>query len=218
MQREFRFIQGELRAEQDGEKQYLTGYAARFNVLSQDLGYFRERIAPGAFTRSLQEKADVRKLINHDPNLVLGRTKAGTLELSEDDKGLKFRFEMPDTSYARDLMESVRRGDINECSFGFMVRKQTWMEDDDPEEESCIRELNDVDLFDVSTVTYPAYPETNSKIDRSQAAYEMRSLFPDGLPMEIQQHLESRKKENGAEEQNNWKQQAEMRLKLAEVS
>lgn len=188
--REFRSLRArELRAEtaKDG-KRYLSGYAALYNNLSEDLGWgMRERIIPGAFTRALKEKQDVRHLINHDPNLVLGRTKAGTTELSEDSKGLKFRTLMPDCGYANDLFESVSRGDIDECSFGFMAVRTAWIEEPDPDDEKVqrtIRELHDVDLFDVSTVTYPAYPGTSTMVERS--------LFPDGVPAEIRSRIQHR--------------------------
>jgi len=153
-------------------------------VLSSDLGYFRERILPGAFTRALKEKQDVRHLVNHDANLVLGRTKSGTTELSEDKKGLSFRTLLPDTSYARNLAESVKRGDIDECSFGFIAQKTNWIQDDTLADESMqnIRELVDCDLFDISSVTFPAYPQTNTGL-------ASRSLFPDGVPAEIRSHV-----------------------------
>lgn len=190
MLREFRSIKArELRAEkgEDG-KQYLTGYAATFNTLSSDLGWFRERIMPGAFGRALREQQDVRHLKNHDPNLVLGRTKSGTLELSEDTKGLQFRTLMPDTTYANDLMASVARGDIDECSFGFSAIRTVWIDEPDPDDPTgkamrCIRELHDLDLFDISTVTYPAYPNTSAAMERS--------LFPDGMPAEVRSHMPS---------------------------
>lgn len=190
MLREFRSLKArELRAEKSDEgKRYLSGYAANYNVLSDDLGWgMRERIMPGAFTRAIKEKQDVRHLINHDPTLVLGRTKAGTTELSDDAKGLKFRTELPDTSYAADLYASVDRGDIDECSFGFVAVRTAWIEEPDPEDEKrirCIRELHDVDLFDVSTVTYPAYPGTNT-----EAARSLRLLWPDGVPAEVRSHM-----------------------------
>lgn len=185
MVREFRSLEArELRAEKaDDGKLYLSGYAAVYNTLA-DLGWLQERIAPGAFTRALTEEQDVRHLINHDPNLVLGRTKSGTTVLSEDAKGLKFRTVLPDTQYAKDLYESVSRGDIDECSFGFVAVRTVWIEEPDPDDEKCqrsIRELHDVDLFDVSTVTYPAYPGTSSAADRS--------LFPDGVPAEVRSHM-----------------------------
>lgn len=160
MKREARFIShAELRTTSDGQ---ITGYAAVFNSLSEDLGGFRERIIPGAFRRTIKT-ADVRALINHDPNLVLGRTSAGTLTLEEDANGLKFACKMPAISYASDLMVSIRRGDISQCSFGFSMVEDRWNGD--------IRELVDVDLFDVSAVTYPAYPDT------SVQARELREKF-----------------------------------------
>ena len=190
MLREFRSMKvRELRAEKtDDGKRYLNGYAALYNVLSEDLGWrMRERIMPGAFTRAIEERHDVRHLINHDPSLVLGRTKAGTTDLSEDSKGLKFRTELPDTSYAGDLFASVQRGDIDECSFGFVAVKTAWIDAQDPDNpdyQRSIRELYDVDLFDISTVTYPAYPGTNTTAERS-----LRALWPDGVPAEIRSHM-----------------------------
>jgi len=180
--REFRLtITGELRAETQDDKQFISGYAAVFNSLSEEMWGFREKIMPGAFSRTLRENADVRQLINHDSNLVLGRTKAGTLELSEDTVGLKFRCQMPKTSYAADLMESIKRGDVTQCSFGFMTRKQAWIENDT--DETSIRELHDVDLFDTSVVTFPAYPDTSVSSQR-----ELRQRFPDGIPGDIREH------------------------------
>lgn len=179
----------ELRADKgDDGRRYLSGYAATYNTLSSDLGWgLRERIIPGAFKRAVTEKQDVMHLVNHDPTAILGRTESGTTVLSEDSKGLAFRtlINEEDPS-AVALYSQVLRGDINQCSFGFQAVRTTWVEEPDPENEKdmrCIRELHDVDLFDVSTVTYPAYPKTNTNAERS-AAME-RSMFPDGVPMEI---------------------------------
>jgi len=174
----------ELRAEEKAGKRYLTGYAATYNVLSSDLGGFVERVMPGAFTRSLKEGQDVRHLINHDPNLVLGRTKAGTTVLTEDSTGLRFHTLLPEVGYATNLFESVRRGDINECSFGFVAIRQAWIDEPDPADRQrmrSIRELHDVDLFDVSVVTYPAY-------DGTTAGVSERALFPVGIPLEVRSH------------------------------
>lgn len=190
--REIRHLKAiEFRADQKDGKNSITGYAAVFNSLSEEMGWFgfRERVMAGAFKRTLEEKADVRGLINHDPNLVLGRTASKTLTLEEDDKGLKFSCDLPDTSYARDLMESIRRGDVSQCSFGFIVRKQTWIEN---KGEEPIRELNDVDLFDVSVVTYPAYADTSVAAERS--------LFPDGLPEDVRAHAKREKRGPGGDE------------------
>jgi|SRR5579884_2803310 len=176
----------EFRAEQDGDKTFISGYAARFNQASDPakLGY-AEVIKPGAFSRALKEKQDVRALINHEPSKILGRSTANTLSLSEDENGLKWRCEMPNTSYARDLMESIKRGDVSQCSFGFRAQKQAWVEPT-AKDGVMTRELHDVDLFDVSAVTFPVYDGTSVGQSR---ALEMRSLFPDGVPEDVTEHV-----------------------------
>ena len=155
---EKRAVVAELRVAQDQEN-LLTGYSAVYNVWSNSMVGFEERITEGAFDRAIEEQQDVRALWNHDPNFVLGRTKSGTLKLSSDSHGLKVDINPPDTQWAKDLVESVRRGDVDQMSFGFIVRKDKWYEDRDT--GIAKRELIDVDLFDVSPVTYPAYPETS---------------------------------------------------------
>src|SRR5262245_2558056 len=114
----------ELRAEgADGERPLIVGYAAVFESLSEDLGGFRERIRPDAFTRSLQEGADVRALVDHDPSRVLGRNKAGTLRLRTDTRGLLVEIDPPNTTAGRDIVESIRRGDVDGMSFAFRTPK-----------------------------------------------------------------------------------------------
>lgn len=164
--RESRIAAFDLEVRADGENgaERIHGHAAVFNTLSEDLGGFREKIAPGAFSKTIQE-ADVRALFNHDPNFVLGRNKAGTLDLSEDETGLKTVIDLPDTTFARDLKESVKRGDINQMSFGFRVvgeNGELW--EQDAETNMQIRTLLEVELFDVSLVTYPAYPDTDAGV------------------------------------------------------
>lgn len=155
----------ELRAE-PGERPKIVGYAAVFNQLSEDLGGFVEVIRPGAFKRALAEGADVRALWNHDPNHVLGRTTAGTLRLVEDDYGLRFEADPPDTQWARDLLESIRRGDVTGTSFAFRAREDRWgTQDGQP-----LRELHDVDLFDVGPVTFPAYRTTTVAVRAREQA------------------------------------------------
>ena len=148
---EFRVGMGE------DKKPVITGHAAMFNKLSEILFDFREKIAPGAFTKSIK-KDDVRALFNHDPNYVLGRNLAKTLKLSEDDLGLAIEIDPPDTQWARDLQESIRRGDISQMSFGFHTIKDEWFFE---KGKIPIRTLTEVQLFDVSPVTYPAYPSTS---------------------------------------------------------
>jgi HK97 family phage prohead protease len=118
--REMRFIHfAELRAESaESEAPHIRGYAALFDTWSEDLGWFREKIQPGAFADTIKE-ADIRALWNHDPNYVLGRNKSDTLQLREDEKGLAVDITPPDTQWARDLMTSMKRRDINQMSFAF---------------------------------------------------------------------------------------------------
>ena len=135
--------------ESDSDDMMLEGYAAVYNS-ETDLGHFREVIRPGAFDDVLDN--DVRALINHDPNLILGRTTNGTLELSVDERGLKYKVKLGDQQYAKDFYESVKRGDISQSSFAFTIDKQSW------NEERTVRSVDKVrQLLDVSPVTYPAY-------------------------------------------------------------
>jgi HK97 family phage prohead protease len=153
------FPLGELRVAGEGETRRITGHAAVFNQLSEDLGWFREKIEPGAFRQTIAGD-DIRALQNHDPNYVLGRTKAGTLTLTEDAQGLAIEAIPPDTQWARDLITSMERGDIDQMSFGFrVVKERTEGTFDD-----LIRVLEQVDLFDVSVVTFPAYPQTTAEV------------------------------------------------------
>jgi HK97 family phage prohead protease len=149
----------EIRASEGDEPTVITGYAAVFNELSENLGGFYERIEQGAFAGTL-ESADVRALWNHDPNYPLGRTRAGTLELSEDETGLAFKIRPPDTSYAKDLLVSMRRGDVDQMSFGFRTIRDRWEQIGG----QVIRTLLEVELFDVSPVTFPAYPQTSAAV------------------------------------------------------
>lgn len=160
----------EVRAEgAEGQPPTITGYAALFDSFSQDLGGFRERIERGAFGESLQ-RDDVRALWSHDPSMVLGRTKNGTLKLHEDAIGLRVEITPPDNSWGRDALESIRRGDVDQMSFGFNVLPDgdTWAET----KQGIVRTLRKVKLFEVSPVAFPAYAGT-----RVQA----RDLFGDDV-------------------------------------
>lgn len=140
------------------EGKTIIGHAAIFNSLSEDLGGFREQIASGSFARAIGED-DVRALFNHDANLILGRNRAGTLKMSEDERGLKVEITPPDTVFANDLMKSIDRGDVSQMSFAFRVVKESWEHGEGGEPD--IRTLQEVELFDVSPVTYPAYKQTD---------------------------------------------------------
>lgn len=163
--RETRVITGlkvEMRADAEALPT-IRGYAAVFNsetLIGGKSWGFRERIAPGAFSEALKI-SDVRALFNHEEDHVLGRTKAGTLRLSEDDRGLRVEIDPPDTQDARDLITKMQRGDIDQMSFAFTMEGgvQTWDESGD----TPLRIIEKVgELLDVSIVTYPAYADTEA--------------------------------------------------------
>jgi HK97 family phage prohead protease len=145
----------EMRADMESRK--IVGYAAMYDTYSEEMWGFREKIAPGAFDDVLGD--DVRALFNHDPNYVLARTKSGTLRLSTDDRGLKYEFEAPNTQAGNDLLEMVSRGDVDQSSFAFSVQEESWEELPDGNYERTIVKAKR--LYDVSPVTYPAYPDTS---------------------------------------------------------
>ena len=149
------------------EKPQLSGYAAVFGSVTEIAGMFREQIAPGAFAKAAKED-DVRALFNHDANYVLGRTTSGTLRLVEDDKGLRYEADPPDTQWARDLMVSVARGDVSQSSFAFEVTDDEW--DYGKRGELPLRTIKAVRLHDVSPVTYPAYTATTVSARSMEAA------------------------------------------------
>ena len=154
----------------EGEEMILEGYAAVFNS-ETDLGHFREVIKPGAFDDVMTN--DVRALINHDPNLVLGRTTNGTLELSQDERGLKYRVKLGAQQYAKDFYESVKRGDISQSSFAFTIEEQSW------NEERTVRSVDKVrQLLDVSPVTYPAYAAATVQARDLQPEVEQAAEAP----------------------------------------
>jgi hypothetical protein len=152
---------GELRMEKrDGEPAKIVGYAAVFDSWYEEPDMrFREKIRPGAFAKTIQE-ADIRALWNHNPDYVLGRTKNGTLTLREDERGLWMEVAPPEAQWARDLMRSIERGDVDQQSFGFRAIKEEWNTTRDWEE----RTLVEVHLFDVSPVTFPAYEDTIAQV------------------------------------------------------
>lgn len=154
------FHVAELRAKSDNGFG-IKGHAAVFNQLSDVIWDFREKIAPGAFAESI-EKDDIRSLWNHDPSLVLGRTKSKTLRLKEDNIGLHIDNDFPDTTYARDYFKLIERGDVDQMSFGFRVLPGG--EDWTFENNMAIRTIKKAQLFDVSPVTFPAYPQTSVSV------------------------------------------------------
>lgn len=153
----------EVRLDDSTGKPSIRGYAAVFNQLSEDLGGFREQLSTGAFSDAIGN-SDVRALINHDPNLVLARNKSATLAMREDSTGLYVEITPPDTQAARDLIELMKRGDVNQMSFAFTVGRedQTWTRDGTGPWLRTIKKVQR--LFDVSVVTYPAYPQTSAAV------------------------------------------------------
>jgi HK97 family phage prohead protease len=177
MERRSLTIAPELRAGDKGKT--IAGYAAIFNDVADIGGSFREIIAPGAFTDTLG--GDIRALVDHDSGRVIGRSKAGTLRLSEDAKGLAVEIDLPDTTDGRDLSVSLERGDISGMSFGFRVTHDEWDETGD----IPTRTIRAVELFEVSAVAFPAYEGTE---------LALRSLERDHAERELKEHNAARAK------------------------
>ena len=147
-----------LTKEEGADKLTLRGYAAVFDLLSEDRGGYNIRIKPGAFAAVLAAGPDCRVLLNHDPNCVLGRTTNGTLRLSEDARGLFCEIDLPDTTLGRDTAENVRCGNISQMSFSCRVDNPSWLMEN--KREIC--EFTEISrLLDVSPVTYSAFEQTS---------------------------------------------------------
>lgn len=172
---ERRSFPGYVRAMQREGKNTISGYAAVFGQESVDLGGFREIVESGAFAEAID--GDVRALFNHDPNLILGRTPK-TLRLQEDENGLHYEIDPPDTQAAHDLLVSLGRGDISQSSFGFKTLNEMW-EEPTPGRSYPLRRIVRVELFDISPVTFPAYPITSVEA-RSTAAQLNRRATAQG--------------------------------------
>jgi HK97 family phage prohead protease len=198
--RNFNLSNVEVR-EENG-KNTVVGYGAVFNSESNNLGGFTEFIARDAFNG--RENDDVRFLLNHDANYIMGRTTSQTLRLSVDDKGLRYEVDIPDTTAGRDLLVSLKRGDITQSSFAFIVEEDSW----DQGEKGAIRTIKKVSrLYDVSAVTYPAYEE---------ASVGLRSL--NTYKEKLEEGVNKDKKENEAEELNSWnKSLAARKLKIVKL-
>lgn len=196
-------VQGlELRME--GDKMQVAGYGAVFNSESNDLGGFVEYISPNAFDGRLED--DVRFLVNHD-GLPLARTTNGTLRLSVDDKGLRYEADLANTSLSRDLVELLKDGTVSQSSFAFTVEDDSWESRDGVN----VRTINKVSrLYDVSSVTYPAYNEAGSYALRSMEQWQEEEQ-----KKKLDESLEIEKKE-GIKEENDLRNRslAEMRLKV----
>ncbi|MCO7225768.1 HK97 family phage prohead protease [Pleionea sp. CnH1-48] len=186
--KETRSHNGEVRAHKDDSGQTtITGYAAVFNSLSENLGGFREQIESDAFNEVLEN--DVRALFNHDQNFVLGRSQSGTLKLSVDETGLHYEITPPDTQTVRDLvLEPMARGDISQSSFAFTVEDDDWREDDEGRIVRTIKKVRS--LLDVSPVTYPAYTDTTSakrSLDEAKESNIIQKNNTEQLKTEMEQ-------------------------------
>jgi HK97 family phage prohead protease len=185
---ERRYIKGgEIRAKK-GDTPGIAGVAAVYDQ-KYDAGWFIETIKPGAFARALSEKQDVRCLFNHDVNNLLARTKSGTLRLEDSPGGLTYDADTdPNTTVGRDVAAMIERGDLDGCSFSFTVRKDCWRDEFDGSGKylASYRDIEDLDLYDVGPVTFPAYTQTSVGIRSAEAS---RSLWPDGVPAEIRSHV-----------------------------
>jgi HK97 family phage prohead protease len=171
----------ELRADPQGNGMSFTGYAAVFNSPSEPLPFI-ERIMPGAFSKSLKSKNNVRMYMNHDSSMLLATTRAKTLRLSEDSKGLFVDASLPDTTIGRDLSVLMQRGDVNSMSFGFTVPSGGDMWSDDGQS----RELRQIKLYEVSVVTgFPAYAATSAVVRSLDALATRTGIDADQLAAAI---------------------------------
>ncbi|KKM89315.1 hypothetical protein LCGC14_1249890 [marine sediment metagenome] len=189
--KEIRTFPMELRLTGDDDAPRLEGHIAVFNQLSEDLGGFKEKIEPGAFAETLK-KHDIRALWNHDSNLVLGRLAAKTLELEEDKMGLAFRNTPPLTTWFKDRMVSLKRGDVTGCSFGFWTESDEWSTESDG---TKIRTLKKLTLQEVSPgVTFPAYPQTDIALRSLEQWQKHIEEEKSGQRAAVDIHFEARKR------------------------
>ena len=200
----------ELRGESMGDELSVIGYASVWNSLSEPLGngkgVFRERLCMGCFTRSLQSDRDVKALFNHDPSLILGRKRNGTLTLAEDGHGLRFKALLPNTTVARDVYNLIQRRDISDCSFAFECNEDQWDDCEDPDNADsrvARRTILSANLLDVSVVASPAYKSTSVNIGSQATApldkvwgdptpRSMEAFFPEGVPQSFPAEVRSR--------------------------
>ena len=175
---------GEFKTREDSEEMVIEGYFAVFNSNYEMWEGASESITPGAFTSSIG--GDIRGLTNHDTTLVLGRTKAHTLELKEDTHGLWGHITInPKDSDAVNTYERVKRGDVDQCSIGFMIRSE---ETDFRDDGSIHWTITDVELFEVSVCTFPAYEETGVSA-RHKAADELKKRASEAWKLQMKERL-----------------------------
>lgn len=179
---ETRYLQLDVRAEKRAdEKLVIKGQAAVFNQETVIRGWFREQIKPGAFQRVLSEKPDTIGCFNHDWNVVLGRTTAGTLNLQETPEGLGYEIEInPDDPEALSVYAKVARGDVSQSSFAFQVGVEEWFYPPDNSKDLPLRTITEFsNLFDVCPATFGAYPQTSAAVrSKYEESNEDQALQP----------------------------------------
>ncbi|MBR5979439.1 MAG: HK97 family phage prohead protease [Oscillospiraceae bacterium] len=192
--------------EAEGESRKISGYAAVFEQKTKIGTWYEEQIARGAF-----DECDFSRCVlnfNHDDNNLLGRVSSGTLKLEIDEKGLRFECELPETTTANDILTLIRRGDIEGCSFAFVVRESSWewLSDEDPAQldQRTIMKISEV--FDVSVVTHPAYEQTSVDARSAEAAREQHRE-------ELRQEEEEKEKAE-AESQSRLRQEQTITLNI----
>ena len=184
----------------DDEKRTIEGYAALFNVKSDGLDWLEEIIEPGAFDGVIA-KSDVKAYVNHDERRgLLARCKngKGSMILSVDTRGLKFSFEAPKTSLGEEVMENIRRGDVDECSFAFTVESDTWEQKDDINWKRTIHKVEK--LFDVSVVYDAAYSKTTVSLRGKEQAEESIKAEIEKHQKEANEQAEKEAREKGEQE------------------
>ncbi len=183
----------------DGDNPKIIGYPAKFGRWSLDLGGFKEKIRKGAFDEAL-EKSDVRALKNHDPNLLLGRTTSGTLELKTNSVGLISEIDPPNTTTGKDTIEEIRRKDITGMSFSFTTAEDDWKYLEDGSVERTIIKVGE--LFDVGPVTYPAYPDTSVAVRSMDAHRKNTEQEKRDTEQESQKSDEEKREEERIQREN----------------
>lgn len=195
--RELRYITFEgFELREGGDTPQLIGYASIFNQEAEIYGLWRETVARGAYKKTIKEH-DIRALWNHNTDNVLGRNKAGTLALAEDDHGLKVEIDPPDTQAGRDAVTSIKRGDVSQMSIAFQTIKEEWKIPEN-KRELPLRTVKEAKLFEVSPVTFPAFEGTeigarsglylpNGEIDPLEEARRLARCALMGMPLSKEQ-------------------------------
>lgn len=189
MQLERRFFPFEVRVS-DGDTPKIEGTGVVYNQLSNVMyGMFREQIAPGAFSESIATR-DIRTLWNHNTDYPLGRTGNGTVRISEDEDGIHFSNDPPSTSWGSDAVQSIRRRDVSQMSFGFVTIEDSWSYGTD---NQLIRTVTKGELWEMSPVTFPAYPQTDVAVRSLEARKGALAALIESnviLPDWVRAHLE----------------------------